>query len=73
MVAHMVRRTVMIMQMDMERFVLLFHALFLVDCVVGQVDGSRYGADIFHVLLGVAVQATVDACKREHSGANNEC
>lgn len=49
----------MVVQMDVQRLVLLFHAL-LFGGRVGQVDWSGDCADVLHVLLGVAVQSAVD-------------
>lgn len=60
MVAHVVRRTVMVVEVDVERLVLLFDALLRIG-ILGQVDGSSDGSDVLDVLLSVAVEATVDA------------
>jgi hypothetical protein len=59
-VAHVVRRTVMVVEVDVERLVLLFDALLRIG-ILGQVDGSSDGSDVLDVLLSVAVEATVDA------------
>lgn len=69
MVAHVIRRTVMVVQMDVERLVLLLEALLLLFLladrgrVVGDVDGTRDGPNVLHVLLSVAVQSAVNALR----------
>jgi hypothetical protein len=50
----------MVVEVDVERLVLLFDALLRIG-ILGQVDGSSDGSDVLDVLLSVAVEATVDA------------
>lgn len=62
-VADVIRRTVMIVQVYMESFVFLLHA-FLCVRVAWYVDRSRYGPYVFYVLLSVAVEPAVNTCEQ---------
>lgn len=61
-IAHMVRRAVVVVQVNVQGLVLLLDALLLRHGALGEVDGARYRADVLHVFLRVTVQPTVDTC-----------
>lgn len=61
-----------IVQMDVKRLVFLFETLlflFLVDHrrrMIGDVYGTGDGPDVFHVLLCVAIQPTVNTLENKN-------
>lgn len=59
-VAHVIRRAVVVVEMYVQSFVLLFEAsLFRRGCAVWDVYWSGYGAYVFHVFLSVTVQSAI--------------